>query len=373
MKNYYDILGVEKNATKDEIKKAYRNLAKKFHPDRNKGDKTAEERFKEINEAYETLSDEKKKGQYDSLQEARARGFSGFDGVFGDLFGGGRGGGGKRGQPFRFEDLGSFRDLFGSFFDPGGASGLGGGGAGGPRTSQAAGRDRTFSIEVPFEVAMRGGKSSIRVPREDTCAACGGSGARPGSNPETCDSCQGRGQIQIQQGTFAFNRPCPACFGRGVKVTQPCPSCAGSGRTETSRTLEVKIPKGVKTGAKIRLRGEGDPGAGGAPPGDLFLELRVLPHPGFCRDGLDIHADLVVDFSTAVLGGKAVVRTFWGEGAVSIPPGSPSGRQLRLRGQGVTREDETRGDHIVTLRVRVPETLTAEQKEAMEALKKAGL
>jgi molecular chaperone DnaJ len=377
MKNYYDILGVDKSATHGDIKKAYRTLAKKFHPDHNKGDQTAEDRFKEINEAYETLSDEKKKNQYDSLREAQARGFSGFDGVFGDLFSGGgagRGGspGGRHGS-HQFDNLGSFRDLFGNLFDPGAASGLGGFGAGGPQTPRSAGQDRRFSIEVPFEVAMKGGKSALRVPREESCRACGGNGAAPGSNPQPCDTCHGQGRIQIQEGSFAVTRPCPACFGRGVKITLPCSTCAGAGRVETARTLEVKIPKGVKSGAKVRLRGEGDPGRGNAPPGDLYLEMKVLPHTGFKRKGMNIHSELVMDFSTAVLGGKVDVQTFWGKGALTIPPGTPSGRQLRLKGQGVATEEGRRGDHLVTVRIRVPSVLTEEQKTLMEKLKETGL
>jgi len=368
VKNHYDILGVGKSSTQDEIKKAYRFLARKYHPDHNRDDKSAEERFKEVNGAYETLGDEKKRAQYDSLEEARARGFSGYDGVFGDLFGGGRGRGGPGAgsQTRRFDDLGSFRDIFGSFFDPGASSGFGGSaGAGAP----AKGRDRTFTIEVPFNVAVRGGISSVRVPREDTCPACKGSGAAPGTTPQTCDQCGGRGQIQIQQGTFAFTRPCPACFGRGVRISSPCPDCTGTGRKELPRTLQVKIPKGIRDGAKVRMRSEGDPGTGGAPPGDLFLKIRVLPHEGFRRSGLDLESDLEIEYTTAVLGGTAEVLTFWGAGTLKIPPGIQPGALLRLRGRGVAREDGTRGDHLVRVSVRIPRSLNPKQRELVEKLK----
>jgi molecular chaperone DnaJ len=370
MKNYYNILGVEKSATREEIKKAYRDLAKKFHPDRNKGNKAAEERFKEINEAYETLSDEKKRRQYDSLEEARARGFTGYDGIFGDLFGGQGARRGPQSTSGRFDNLGSFRDLFGSFFDPGASSGFGGRGG---RDVPTQGRDRTFAIEVPFPVAMKGSTSSVKVPREEACATCNGSGAQPGSNPETCPNCRGAGQIQIQQGTFAFTRPCPACFGRGVHVTHPCTTCGGKGRREVPRTLRVKIPRGIKDGARVRLKGEGDPGVAGGPPGDLFLQIRVLPDRQFRREGLHLHSDLFVNFSTAVLGGSAAVQTFWGTGRLTIPPGVASGTQLRLKGQGVKDEEGRRGDHFVTVRVQIPNRLDETQRRAVENLKKAGL
>ena len=364
MKKYYDILGVSKSATADEVKKAYRSLAKKFHPDRNPGDKAAEERFKEVNEAYETLSDAKKRQRYDSLEEARARGFTGTEGLFG-----GGGGGGRGPSGFRFDDLGAFRDLFGSFFDPG-AAGFGpGGSAAGP----ARGQDRTFSIEVPFDVALKGGSSSLRLPREEPCAACGGTGAAPGSDPKPCPGCGGRGQIQFQQGTFAFTRPCPECFGRGVRVTARCTACAGRGRAEVRRTIQVKIPKGIQDGARIRVRGEGDPGSGGGPPGDLYLQVRLLAHAGFRRSGMDLESDLVVPFSTAVLGGSVEIRTFWGTASVRIPPGTSPGQTLRLKGQGVKSEDGSRGDHRVRVGVEVPPKLTEEQRSAVEALRKAGL
>jgi len=376
VKNYYDTLGVSKSASQDEIKKAYRSLAKKYHPDRNKDNPEAETKFKEVNEAYETLGDAEKRKKYDSLEDARARGFSGFDGVFGDLFGGGAGrgrGAGRRPgkQSFRFEDLGDFRDLFGNFFDPGAATGFAGGGP--SRASPARGENRSFTIEVPFEVAMKGGTSSVRVPREETCPACGGSGASPGSQPEPCDHCGGSGTIHIQQGTFAFTRPCPACFGRGVRITQPCTACGGAGRRKVRRTLKVKIPKGVKNGARIRLRGQGDPGTAGAPPGDLILTVRILPHRGFRREGLDLHGELFVPFSTAALGGEVELQTFWGTASVKIPPGTASGKQLRLKGQGVQDEKGRRGDHRVTVRVEVPSRMDEKQKQAVEALKKAGL
>lgn len=372
MKDYYDILGVAKDAGQDEIKKAYRNLAKKHHPDRNPGDASAEQMFKDANEAYETLGDAEKRKRYDSLREARSRGFSGFDGVYGDLFGkGGRGGRPRGGgREFRFEDLGDFRDLFGSFFDPGAFGGPGGGPG---RAAPAKGQDRTFSIEVPFDVAVKGGSTSIRIPRHETCPTCGGSGAAPGSTPTPCENCGGSGQIQFQQGTFAFTRPCPACFGRGVRIQAPCATCSGSGTRQATRTLDVKIPKGVKTGARIRLRGEGDPGSNNGPPGDLFLQIRVGPHPGFRREGLNLHGDVFVNFSTATLGGKADVETYWGPATVSIPPGTRPGRQLRLKGQGIEDAAGRRGDHIATVRVRVPASLTDEQRRSVEALKKVGL
>jgi molecular chaperone DnaJ len=377
MKDYWEILGVPKNASKDEIKKAFRTLAKKYHPDQNPGDASAEERFKEINEAYQTLSDDEKRARYDAMRNARERGFGGFEGMrgFEDLFrqgGGAKASAGGRGgrQNFSFENLGSFRDLFGSLFDPGGSFGYEGYGQ---QSTMTRGRDRTFTIEVPFEVAVKGGTSSIRLPRGQTCDACGGSGADPSTPPEPCASCGGTGRIQFAQGTFAFARPCPACFGRGTKISKPCGVCGGSGQRETPRTLQVKIPQGVKDGAAIRLRGEGDPGAGGGPPGDLFLRLKILPPPGLKFQGRDLASEETVPLSTLALGGSLEVKTTRGSVKLKIPPGTQPGAVLRLRGQGAAKEDGTPGDHLVTLKASLPASLSDEQRALFERLRASGL
>jgi len=377
MKDYWEILGVPKTASKDEIKKAFRTLAKKYHPDQNPGDPSAEERFKEINEAYQTLSDDEKRARYDALRDARERGYGGFEGMrgFEDLFRqGGRARTGARSRGERrtsaFDDLGSFRDLFGSLFDPGGSFGYEGQG---PQSSMTRGRDRTFTIEVPFDVAVKGGTSSIRLPRGQPCDACGGSGADPSSPPEPCGSCGGTGRIQFAQGTFAFARPCPACFGKGTTISKPCGTCGGSGQRETPRTLQVKIPPGIKDGAAIRLRGEGDPGTGGGPPGDLFLRVKVLPHPELRFQGRDLPSEETVPLSTLALGGFVEVKTTWGSVRLRIPPGTSPGAVLRLRGQGPARKDGTRGDHLVTVKAALPASLSDEQRRLFETLRASGL
>ncbi len=363
-KNYYDILGVKKDAGIDEIKKAFRTLAKKYHPDRNPGNKASEEKFKEINEAYDVVSDPDKRRKYDELSAARASGFSGFE----DLFGrGARGGGGRR-TSFKFDDLGSFRDLFGSFFDPGEGFARDSGGA-----QPRRGEDREFTLTVPFDVAMKGGKSTVKVPRIEECGECGGTGSAPGASREPCPACGGAGVMQFSQGAFAFNRQCPYCSGTGQKTSAPCGACGGRSRVETTKTVSVKIPRGINEGAKIRLAGLGDVGAGGAPDGDLILKVAIGAHETFTRKGTDVVSEVSIRISDALLGTKIDVATYWGTASLKIPAGIRDGSVLRLKGMGVQKDDGTKGDHHVTVRIEIPETLTADQKKAVQKLREAGL
>jgi molecular chaperone DnaJ len=361
-KNYYDTLGVKKDASEGEIKKAFRQLAKKYHPDRNAGDKAAEERFKEVNEAYDTLSDSSKRKKYDDLEQARASGFSGFE----DLFrGAGRGGGGRA---FSFDDFGSFRDIFGSFFDPG--EGFARQPSG---TQPRRGDDREYTLTVPFEVAMKGGKSTVRLRRDEACETCGGTGAAPGATAQACPNCGGTGTMQFSQGAFAFNRQCPYCHGTGNRTTSPCAACAGQGRVEKPRTLSVNIPPGVNNESKIRLAGQGDRGVGGAAAGDLILKIRIGPHTEFARRGSNVTSEVHLNLTDAILGTTRDVPTFWGPASLRIPPGVQPGSTLRLAGMGVQRPDGTKGDHLVTLRVTIPKDLSPEQKKLVEELKEGGL
>jgi molecular chaperone DnaJ len=361
-KDYYATLGVSPDASQDDVKAAYRRLAKEYHPDRNAGDETAERRFKEVGEAYEVLGDPEKRRKYDELRRLGAAGAgAGID--LESLFGGGRGGGGGGGGGF-----GGLGDIFSSIF---------GGRGDAFRESQARpqrGEDVDLRVEIPFETAAFGGRVSVRLSREDTCGRCGGAGSEPGSTVETCPVCRGTGSATQAQDGFAFHRPCPRCFGKGKLIRQPCRDCGGQGRVETDRTIEVTIPKGIADGKRIRLRGEGEMGVAGGPRGDAYVRVKVRPHAEFERKGLDIHSTVSVNVVQAALGTEREIPTIGGTVTLRIPAGVQPGQQLRLRDQGVEDGKGRRGDHLVTVRVHIPKELGAESRERLRAFgESAGL
>ncbi|TXH04043.1 MAG: molecular chaperone DnaJ [Nevskiaceae bacterium] len=338
-RDYYEVLGVAKDAGDDELKKAYRKLAMKYHPDRNPGDHTAEEKFKEANEAYEVLTDPQKRAVYDKYgHEGLQRGGGG--GGFGD-FGG----------------AGGFADIFGDVF-----SDIFGGGRGGPRR----GADLRYVIELSLEQAVFGSTESIRIPTMDECGDCHGHGTASGKKPSECPTCRGAGQVRVQQGFFVLQQTCPHCRGRGVTVTDPCKTCRGAGKVRREKTLEVKIPPGVDTGDRIRLSGEGEPGGPGAPAGDLYVQINVKPHEFFERDGSDLHCSVPVSLVTAALGGDVEIPTLAGKETLHVGEGTQNGKQFRLRGKGVksVRGGPT-GDLICTVLVETPVKLSKQQKELL--------
>lgn len=360
-KDFYEILGVAESASQDEIKKAYRKLAKEHHPDANRDDPQAAERFKEIGEAYSVLSNPEKRKQYD-----RMRKFGGLGG-FGQRRGpntrpgAGEGPFGATGGSFSFEDLGGLGglgDIFSTIFDRGRRE---------PgRAGPARGQDVEYVVETPFLTAVRGGKISIQVPIIEECATCGGDGAAPGSGTHRCTECGGTGTVSFGQGGFAVNRPCPACFGRGKVPDTPCPSCSGSGTVRQNRKIQVTVPQGVDTGSKVRLSGRGERGSAGGRPGDLIITFKVKPHRFFRREGLDIHVTVPINIAQATLGSKLRVRTIHGTKVIlRIPAGTQSGTRFRIRGQGIEKEGRV-GDQYVEVRIEVPETLSEEEKQKME-------
>jgi len=365
--DYYRVLGVSESADPGEIKQAYFKLAKQYHPDRNPDDKSSEEKFKQINEAYETLSDPQKRRRYDQLrrlrqqdiftgaQAGRRPGGVGFDELT-DLFSGGR---------VSFDDLGGIGDIFGRFFRSGAGAGT--------RPRPQRGQDLTAEVEVPFETAAFGGKVTVRVPRQQACGRCQGSGAEPGSKVETCGECGGRGFVQLFQGGFGLSRPCPRCLGRGQFVSQPCRECGGGGTVPRQRILEVTIPRGVADGARLRLAGQGDRAPGGKQPGDLYVRVRVRPHKQFLRRGLDIHSEVTIDMVQAALGASLEVPTLHGPVELKVPAGTQPEALLRLRGRGVSASDGRRGDHYVRVHVRIPERLSDRQRELLRKMAKTGV
>ncbi|HEV2130413.1 MAG TPA: molecular chaperone DnaJ [Longimicrobiaceae bacterium] len=362
-KDYYRTLSVAENASAEEIKKAYRKLAKQYHPDANPNDPSAAERFKEVSEAYAVLSDEQKRKQYDQMRKF---------GAFGARAGGGfdpRGGGARPGPGgaethggFSFEDLGGiggFGDLFGSIFD------LGGRRRGARSQGPQRGQNVEFVVEIPFETAVRGGKLPISVPVTEECPTCGGNGARPGTTPVTCPECKGTGTVTFGQGSFAVSRPCPACYGRGTIAPDPCPTCQGQGQIRQQKQIQITVPAGVDSGSKLRLSGQGERGAGGGPPGDLIVTFRVQPHHFFTRDGLDIHVTVPINIAQATLGSRIRVRTVDDKRVVlRIPPGTQSGTRFRIKGQGVEKGGR-RGDQFVRVNVTVPDKLDEQEESLM--------
>jgi molecular chaperone DnaJ len=355
-RDYYEVLGVPKNASDEEIKKAYRKLAMKHHPDRNQGDaaKGAEERFKEAKEAYEMLSDPQKKAAYDQYGHAGvdpnmrggpgAEGFGGFGESFGDIFG----------------------DIFG------GARGQRGG------RQVYRGADLSYAMEISLEEAATGKESQIRIPSWDDCDTCKGSGAKPGTSVKTCSTCHGQGQVQMRQGFFSVQQTCPHCHGSGKIIPEPCTSCQGQGKIKKQKTLEIKIPAGIDDGQRIRSTGNGEPGQNGGPSGDLYIEIRLRKHDIFERDGDDLHCQVPVSMTTAALGGEIDVPTLQGKATIDLPEGTQSGKTFRLRGKGIKGvRSSYPGDLYCHVAVETPVKLTEHQrkllKELDESFKKAGL
>ena len=345
-RDYYEILEVNRNASETEIKKAYRKLALKCHPDKNPGDAEAEGRFKELSEAYAVLSDSQKRALYDQY------GHAGLD------QGGGFGGGGFGGTPF--EDL--FGDIFGDIF-----------GGGSRRGSGRRGDDLRYNLKISFEEAAFGLDTKIQIPRHKRCETCDGSGAEPGTAPQTCQTCAGHGQVRFQQGFFSLTRPCPDCGGEGKRITDPCPECKGTGLTRSKKSLSLKIPAGVETGNRLKLNGEGEPGVQGGPPGDLYVVITVKDHPIFKREGQDILCETPISFSQAALGCELDVPTLDGKVNLKIPAGTQSGKIFRLPGKGIPAlHGYGRGDELIVARVETPTKLTARQKELLEEFSREG-
>src|SRR5918911_252842 len=367
-KDYYAVLGVSASATQDEIKKQYRRLAKQYHPDANKSDPSAAERFKEISEAYNVLGDAEKRKQYADMRRLGA--FAGFGGArpgAGPRPGAGAPGGGN----IRFEEfdlsglggLGGLGDLFSSMF---------GGGRGGRARGPERGQSVETTVEIPFRVAALGGKVPIELEVNEECPMCHGSGAAPGASFKTCPECNGRGTISFGQGGFAVNRPCPMCLGRGQVPTERCPTCHGSGEVRARRTVNITVPPGTDTGTRVRLPGQGGKGANGGLPGDLIITFQVQPDRFFTREGLDVVANVPLNIAQATLGTKISVRTLDGKKVtIKIPPGTPSGKRFRVRGQGIGKDGQ-RGDMIVEVSITVPDKLTPEQEQMMRDFAAAG-
>jgi molecular chaperone DnaJ len=340
-RDYYDVLGVNRDAADDEIKKAYRKLAMKYHPDRSPDSKEAEDKFKEAKEAYEILSDAQKKAAYDQYGHAGVdpsvggrgpQGFEGFADAFGDIFG----------------------DIFG-----------GGGGRG--RSNVYRGADLRYNLEITLEEAARGADKTIRIPTMEECETCNGSGAKPGTQPKTCPTCGGAGQVRIQQGFFSIQQTCPKCHGSGRIIPEPCTACGGAGRVKKQKTLEVKIPAGIDAGMRLRHSGHGEPGVNGGPAGDLYVEIHIKAHAVFQREGDDLHCEMPVSFTTAALGGEIEIPTLEGMARIKIPTETQSGRVFRLRAKGIKNvRSHAHGDLLCHVVVETPVNLTDRQKELLQ-------
>ena len=345
-RDYYQTLGVNRDATDEDIKKSYRKLAMKFHPDRNPDNKESEEKFKEAKEAYEVLSDAKKRAAYDQF------GHAGVDQSVGGGAGAGAGFGG-------FAD--AFGDIFGDLF--GGARG-GGGGRGGNGVYRGA--DLRYNLEISLEDAARGTEAKIRIPTMEACEPCHGTGAKPGTKPVTCTACNGHGQVRVSQGFFSIQQTCPECHGTGKMISDPCRTCHGAGRVKNHKTLSVKIPQGVDQDDRIRLAGEGEPGVNGGPAGDLYVVMNLKPHPVFQREAADLHCEMPISFATAALGGSVEIPTLEGKAQIKIPPETQSGQTFRLKNKGIKPvRGHTPGDLYCHVAIETPIHLTARQKEIL--------
>lgn len=353
-KDYYEVLGVGRNATESELKSAYKRLAIRYHPDKNPGDTEAEEMFKEVAEAYSVLSNTEQRARYDRFGHAGvsssaagaganwgAQGFGGIEDILGDLFG--------------------FGDVFG------GRAGAGGG----RRSSAQRGADLRYDLEITLEEAAEGMTAQLRIPRLETCETCTGTGAKSGTQPETCSTCSGAGQVRYQQGFFSVARTCGACRGTGRIIQNPCETCKGAGRTERERQMEVKIPAGVETGSRLRITGEGEGGASGGGSGDLYVVIHVKEHEQFERQGSNLYAAVPVTFAQAALGSEIMVKTLNGEQPLKIPAGTQTGTVFRLKGHGMpVLGGRGHGDLFVSVALRTPTTLTREQRRLLEELSK---
>ncbi len=348
-RDFYEILGVNRDASDDEIKKAYRKLAMKYHPDRNPDNPSAEEKFKEAKEAYEILSDGQKRAAYDQY------GHAGVDPQAG-MGGGGFGGGG------------GFADAFGGIFD----EIFGGRGGGGGRSNIYRGADLRYNLEITLEQAAHGTETKIRIPTMEECDGCHGSGAKPGTQPKTCPTCNGSGQVRLQQGFFSIQQTCHKCHGTGRFIADPCTKCSGAGRIKQHKTLAVKIPAGVDEGDRIRLAGEGEHGVNGGPPGDLYVQIHLKQHTVFQRDHNDLHCEMPISFTTAALGGEIEIPTLDGAASIKIPPETQTGRVFRLRGKGIKGvRSHTHGDLLCHVVVETPVNLTDRQKELLRELEES--
>ncbi|RAS19676.1 molecular chaperone DnaJ [Microvirgula sp. AG722] len=351
-KDCYDVLGLNRDASEEEIKKSYRKLAMKYHPDRNPDSKEAEEKFKEAKEAYEILSDGQKRAAYDQY------GHAGVDPQAGGAGGAGFGG---------FGD--AFADIFGDIFGGGRA-----GGGGGGRSNVYRGSDLRYNLEITLEEAARGCEKQIRIPTMDECDVCHGSGAKPGTEAKTCSTCGGVGQVRMQQGFFSIQQTCPTCHGSGKQITDPCRACNGAGRVKKQKTLNVKIPAGVDDGDRIRLAGEGEPGTNGGPHGDLYVVTQIRQHAVFQRDGTDLHCEMPISFTSAALGGEIEIPTLDGAAKIRIPPETQSGQVFRLRGKGIKAlRGSQHGDLMCHVLIETPVKLTERQKELLREFESISL
>lgn len=359
-RDFYQVLGVPDSATTVEIKKSYRRLAKQHHPDANPNNPAAAERFKEISEAHSVLSDTEKRKKYDQMRRLGAFEPRAGRGAAGQR-GGAAGGQGPTAENFEFGDLGGLGDIFSSIFGRG-------------RREEPVAEHLEAHVEVPFRVAMFGGKVPVTLPVTEACATCKGTGAAAGAKVAACDECNGRGSISFGQGGFAVNRPCPKCRGKGTIPSERCPTCGGAGDTRIERRVMITVPPLTESGAKVRLKGQGQPGRGGGQAGDLIVVFTVEPDRFFQRDGLDLNCEVPVNLAQALLGTRLRVRTLDGKKIVlKVPPGTQPGRKFRIKGQGLERGDR-RGDQIVAVRVELPEHLTPEQEAlARQLAESAGL
>ncbi len=344
-RDYYSVLGVNRDAAEDEIKKSYRRLAMKHHPDRNTGDKESEEKFKECKEAYEVLTDARKRAAYDQFGHAGVDQAAAF-------------GAGARGA----EGFGGFADAFGDIF--GEIFGQQRGGRGGNGVYRGA--DLRYNLELSLEDAARGTEAKIRIPTLEQCATCHGSGAKPGTQPKQCPACHGRGEVRVSQGFFSLQQTCPQCHGRGKVIADPCATCEGAGRLRKHKTLSVKIPAGVDQDDRIRLAGEGEAGVNGGPAGDLYVVVSLKPHSVFQRDGADLHCELPISFATAALGGELEIPTLDGHAKVKVPPETQTGQVFRLRNKGIRPvRGSVTGDLYCHVSIETPVKLTTKQKDLL--------